>query len=54
MTEPLLAELDAFGRSCATGVAPLTDAWHGVAVVQVLEAIDQSTRKGGEPVGVGQ
>lgn len=52
MVEPLLAEMETFGRCCRTGERPPTDALHGVSVVRVLDAIDQSTRKGGTPVAL--
>jgi predicted dehydrogenase len=52
MVEPLLAELEAFGRACSTGVAPPTDGAHGAAVVRVLHAIDASAAKGGVPMAV--
>lgn len=53
LTEPLLVELQAFGEACVTGVPPLTDARHGLAVVEVLSALDASARAGGTPVAVG-
>ena len=53
MKEPLLVEMETFGRSCATGETPPTDARHGVEVVRVLAAIDESARRHGAPVEVG-
>jgi predicted dehydrogenase len=53
MKEPLLVEMEAFGRACTTGEQPLTDARHGVDVVRVLAAIDESARRHGAPVDVG-
>lgn len=50
MTEPLLVEVEAFGRACATGEAPITDGRHGAEVVRVLAALDQSARNRGVPV----
>lgn len=52
MVEPLLAEMNAFGEACVTGVPPLTDARHGLAVVEVLVALEQSALAGGAPVEV--
>lgn len=52
MVEPLKAELEAFGHACETGEPPLTDGRHGAAVVAVLAAMDESTRRGGTPVEV--
>jgi predicted dehydrogenase len=52
MREPLLAELEAFGESCRTGVPPESDARHGVEVVRVLTAIEESMGQGGAPVKV--
>ncbi|HVM08446.1 MAG TPA: Gfo/Idh/MocA family oxidoreductase [Acidimicrobiales bacterium] len=50
MTEPLLAEMEEFGRSCASGEPGLTDATHGRDVVKILYAIDRSAASGGTPV----
>ncbi len=36
MTEPLLAEIEAFGLACVTGTPPVTDGRHGADVVRVL------------------
>jgi predicted dehydrogenase len=52
MTEPLLAEMNAFGEACVTGVPPLTDARHGLDVVEVLVALEKSALAGGSPVEV--
>jgi predicted dehydrogenase len=52
MTEPLLAEIQAFGIACSTGEPPITDGHHGAEVVRVLDAIDRSARSGGSPVGL--
>lgn len=52
MTEPLRNEMEAFGRACITGEAPLTDARHGADVVAILAAIDESARLRGEPVEI--
>jgi len=53
MSEPLLAEVEDFGRSCASGEQPVANARHGAAVVEVLAAIDESARRGGATVPVG-
>ena len=50
MTEPLRNEMEAFGLSCQTGEAPLTDARHGADVVAILAAIDESARRRGSAV----
>jgi predicted dehydrogenase len=52
MSEPLAVEIEAFGQACRSGEAPLTDGRHGLAVVKVLEAIDESARRQGAPVEV--
>jgi predicted dehydrogenase len=52
MAEPLLAEMNAFGEACVTGVPPLTDARHGLDVVEVLVALERSALAGGAPVEV--
>jgi predicted dehydrogenase len=52
MVEPLLAEMNAFGEACVTGIPPLTDARHGLDVVEVLVALEQSALVGGAPVEV--
>jgi predicted dehydrogenase len=53
MGEPLLAEMEAFGVACRTGEPALTDARHGLAVVEVLVALERSALAGGAPVEVG-
>jgi len=50
MTEPLLAEVEDFGKSCQSGERPRADAKHGRDVVKILSAIDQSADQGGAPV----
>lgn len=50
MSEPLRAEITAFGDACATRVQPRTDGQHGYEVVRVLEAIDRSAQASGRPV----
>jgi predicted dehydrogenase len=52
MTEPLLNEITAFGHACRTGQDPVASGRHGVDVVRVLTAIDESARRGGAPVEV--
>ena len=52
MKEPLLVEMETFGRCCRTGELPPTDARHGVEVVRVLAAIDESARSRGAPVTI--
>jgi predicted dehydrogenase len=52
MTEPLLNEITAFGDACQTGADPIASGRHGVDVVRVLTAIDESARSGGRPVEV--
>lgn len=52
MSEPLRAEITAFGEACVTRTTPRTDATHGLEVVKVLEAIDRSAQGGGRPVEV--
>lgn len=53
MVEPLLAEIEEFGRCCADGTRPRTDARHGLEVVRVLEAVTRSAAAGGVPQQVG-
>ena len=50
MREPLLVEMETFGRSCRTGEEPPTSARHGAEVVNVLASIDESARQGGAPI----
>jgi predicted dehydrogenase len=52
MGEPLQAEMNAFGEACVTGVPPVTDARHGLDVVEVLVALERSALAGGAPVEV--
>jgi predicted dehydrogenase len=52
MSEPLGLEMQAFADACRTGEPPLTDARHGADVVAILVAIDESSRRRGEPVEV--
>lgn len=52
MTEPLLVEMRHFAECCATGATPRSDGRDGLRVVQVLEAVDSSTRSGGAPVEI--
>jgi predicted dehydrogenase len=53
MVEPLQKELEAFGSACRSGDAPVANGAHGLEVVRVLCAIDESARHRGEPVEVG-
>jgi predicted dehydrogenase len=52
MTEPLLLEMEAFGRACRDGEPPLASARHGADVVRVLHAISESARYRGAPVEI--
>lgn len=52
MAEPLLIELEDFGTSCGSGTTPVADGRHGIDVVRVLSAIDESAARGGAPVQV--
>jgi predicted dehydrogenase len=52
MKEPLLVEMETFGRCCRTGEEPPTHARHGVEVVRILEAADRSARAHGKPVSL--
>ena len=52
MQEPLLLEVEAFGVACQTGSTPVTSARHGLDVVRVLVAMEQSAGQGGAPVAV--
>jgi predicted dehydrogenase len=49
-TEPLLAEVEEFARACTTGEEPLTSGRFGLEVVTVLEALQTSIGKCGQPV----
>ena len=53
MSEPLRVEMETFGRCCRTGEEPPTHARHGLEVVRVLRAIDDSCKIGGTAVKVG-
>jgi len=52
MVEPLRAEIDAFGIAAAGGAEVPTHGRHGLEVVKVLAAIDQSAKQNGEPVQI--
>ena len=51
--EPLLVEIDVFGRACRGGETPVTDGRHGAITVAVLQAMSQSMDMHGAPVAVG-
>jgi predicted dehydrogenase len=51
-TEPLRAELEAFGEACALGEQPESSAGFGLDVVRVLEAITRSASENGASVRV--
>ncbi|MGI8575092.1 MAG: Gfo/Idh/MocA family protein [Egibacteraceae bacterium] len=50
--EPLALELEDFATAIRTGVEPQSSARLGLHVVQVLEACEESLRRGGYPVAV--
>jgi predicted dehydrogenase len=52
MSEPLFNEISEFIGACATGRDPLTNGAHGLAVVAVLDAIAESSRRKGRSVTV--
>lgn len=52
MVEPLMREMDAFGRACATGRPPLASGRHGADVVRILASLDESARRRGAPVAI--
>jgi predicted dehydrogenase len=52
MSEPLLREVTAFGRACRGVETPLTDGQHGLDVVRVLSALDESAARRGAPVEI--
>lgn len=52
MQEPLLLEVEAFGAACQAGSTPVTSARHGLDVVRVLVAMEESAGQGGSPVAV--
>lgn len=54
MKEPLRQEIEAFGQSAAGGPDVPTNGRHGLEVVKVLAAIDQSAKRNGEPVYIAQ
>ena len=53
MTEPLGIEVRHFLDCCRTGTMPRSSGRDGLAVVRVLEAVEESIRQGGAPVGTG-
>ncbi len=53
MSEPLAAEVQHFVDCCRTGATPQTDGRSGLAVVRVLEAVDESMAASGSPVEIG-
>ena len=52
MSEPLRSEIEAFGRSARDGEAVPTDGRHGLEVVKVLAAIEESAVRNGRPVDI--
>jgi predicted dehydrogenase len=52
LVEPLLVEMETFGRCARTGEPCPTSAAHGAEVVRVLAAIDKSAQSGGSPIAV--
>jgi predicted dehydrogenase len=50
--EPLQAECQHFIECIQAGMRPLTDGRHGVAVVRILEAAQQSIQRGGAAIPV--
>jgi predicted dehydrogenase len=50
--EPLALELQDFARAMLTGSTPVSHAQLGVDVVTVMEAVEISLRRGGEPVAL--
>lgn len=48
MREPLALEIDEFIASIAESRPPLTDGWHGLEVVSVMEAMSKSIARNGE------
>ncbi len=52
MSEPLLSEIDAFGQAATHGTAVPTDGRHGLEVVKVLTAIQESAQQNGRPVDI--
>lgn len=52
MQEPLSIEVQHFLDCCRGGEAPRSGGREGLAVVRVLEAVDESMAAGGSPVGI--
>lgn len=53
MSEPLAAEVQHFRDCCVDGSVPRSSGRDGLAVVRVLEAVDESMRQGGAPIETG-
>jgi predicted dehydrogenase len=53
MSEPLAAEVQHFCDCCRDGSVPRSSGRDGLAVVRVLEAVDESMRLGGAPILTG-
>ena len=45
--EPLKEEASHFVHCIRTGERPLSDSWHGLQVVRILESLSRSLRKSG-------
>lgn len=54
MSEPLRAEIEAFGNAAAGNGTVPTDGRHGLEVVKVLAAIDESAHNDGRPISIDQ
>jgi len=54
VSEPLKNQCNHFLETVTLGIRPLTDGEAGMAVVQVMEAIDRSIARNGEPVKLPQ
>ena len=52
MREPLLSEIEAFGQAATEGTSVPTDGRHGLEVVKVLTAIQESALMNGKPVDI--
>lgn len=52
MTEPLRNEIETFGRAASFGEELPTDGRHGLEVVKVLTAIEESAMRNGRPVSI--
>ena len=52
MNEPLRVEIEAFGRAARDGESVPTDGRHGLEVVKVLTAIEESALRDGRPVDI--